>query len=452
VSDTNLRTAAWYGDRPLNLSFPNDWRVTTLRPDTPAPLSDAAIVEALERPIGQHTIRELARGKSRPIVIVDDLTRPTPAGRVLPFVLRQLEDAGISSNAVTIMMATGAHGPASRDAIEKKVGPQAARLCRLLAHDHTQNLVKVGRTSHGTPVLVNREVRDSDFLVGIGGIYPQHSAGFGGGSKLALGVLGTRSISALHYRHPSMHGSYEIENDFRGDVDEIARLIGLETTISLQLDCNRAPVRLVSGDHTRYYRDEVSFAKKAYRAPPPGAADVVISNAYPIDVSLTFMRSKGIIPLLYTGSGASRIMISACPEGVGHHALFPFMNLPRFARQRHLARVALNTPGVLPRKIMGRVARRISPQRGREDGSGAGVERRNPIWLYPPGREAGSLPAEIPGMNAIFSWGEALEKVVEEQGRHSKLDVIVYPCAPLHVIDAPAAMGARVSGEVAALE
>ena len=101
---------------------------------------------------------------------------------------------------------------------------------------------------------------------------------------------------------------------------------------------------------------------------------------------------------------------------------------------------------------MGRVARRISPQRGREDGSGAGVERRNPIWLYPPGREAGSLPAEIPGMNAIFSWGEALEKVVEEQGRHSKLDVIVYPCAPLHVIDAPAAMGARVSGEVAALE
>jgi lactate racemase len=452
VSEASLRTAAWHGDRPLKLTFPDDWRVTTLWPDTAEPLSDAAIVDALEHPIGQPPIRELARGKSRPMVVVDDLTRPTPAGRVVPFVLRQLEEAGIRSDAVTVVMATGAHGAASRDAIENKVGPQAARLCRLVAHDHTRNVVKVGRTSFGTPVIVNREVRDSDLLVGIGGIYPQHSTGFGGGSKLALGVLGTRSISALHYRHPSMHGSYEIENDFRRDLDEVARLIALETTISVQLDCNRAAVRVVSGDHTLYYRDEVSFARNAYRAPGPGTADVVISNAYPIDVSLTFMRSKGVIPLLYAAPRASRIMISACSEGVGHHALFPFMNLPRFAREKHVARVARNAPGALPRKIIGRMARTIRPRRRREHGSSSALERRNPIWLYPPGRQAGSLPSEIPGMNALFSWREVLEQVMVEQGRQRDLEVIVYPCAPLHVIDTQAAVLTDVSAELAALE
>src|SRR6266700_7977235 len=91
-----LRTAAWYGDRPLTLDFPDDWDVRVAWPNTPPPLSDGQIAAALDNAVGQPPIRELARGKSRPLVIVDDLTRPTPAGRILPFLLRQFEEAGIS--------------------------------------------------------------------------------------------------------------------------------------------------------------------------------------------------------------------------------------------------------------------------------------------------------------------------------------------------------------------
>ena len=71
-----------------------------------------------------------------------------------------------------------------------------------------------------------------------------------------------------------------------------------------------------------------------------GDADVVISAAYPIDVSLTFMRSKGIIPLLHAAPGASRVLVAACPEGVGHHGLFPFVPNPQRWRYRHMARRA----------------------------------------------------------------------------------------------------------------
>jgi nickel-dependent lactate racemase len=48
-------------------------------------------------------------------------------------------------------------------------------------------------------VLVNRHVAAADYVIGIGGVYPQNSTGFGGGAKLALGVLGRRSIVNLHY-------------------------------------------------------------------------------------------------------------------------------------------------------------------------------------------------------------------------------------------------------------
>jgi nickel-dependent lactate racemase len=67
-------------------------------------------------------------------------------------------------------------------------------------------LVDLGRTWFGTPVLVNRGGRPATWYRHRRRL-PQHSTGFGGGSKLTIGVLGKRSIVALHYRHPSRAGS-----------------------------------------------------------------------------------------------------------------------------------------------------------------------------------------------------------------------------------------------------
>jgi len=441
-----IRTAAWYGDRLLTLPFPDGWEVTSWRPETPRPLTDGEIADALERPVGRPPLRELARGRSRPLVIVDDLTRPTPVGRVLPFVLRHLADAGIPPDAVRVLIGTGTHAPPPPAAIAKKVGPETAAACRLLVHDHLRNLERIGRTSFGTPVIVNREVLASDLLLGIGGVYPQHSTGFGGGSKLALSVLGRRSIVALHYGHPSMEGSYEVRNDFRRDLDEIAAMLDLATSIALHVDADRQVVRVVSGDHLQWFEEAVGFATSAYRAPLPGDADVVISNAYPMDVSLTFMRSKGVIPLLHARPGASRVVVAACSEGVGHHGLFPFVNGPRFQRQRHLARVVATTPSAGPREgrrlaVQGlkSIARRIGPGAASAEGGRRLAGTTNPVWLYVPGRPPGGLPAPLPGMTALYEWDDTIERIRREQGDRRALKVTVYPCAPLQVLD----LGAR---------
>jgi nickel-dependent lactate racemase len=432
VTVAELRTAAWHGDRPLRLELPAGWRVTILRPSTPPPLSQDQIAAALDRPVGQPPIRELARGRSRPLVLVDDPTRPTPAGRVLPVVLRHLADAGIPAGAVRILVATGSHGPPHPRALAAKVGPEATAACDVLVHDHTRGLARVGRSSFGTPVLVNREVLASDLVIGIGGIYPQHSTGFGGGAKLALGVLGKRSIVALHYRHPSMAGAYEVDNDFRRDLDEIATMIGLRTSVSVHVDADRQPVRVTCGDHRRYYEEAVEFSQRAYRAPRPTDADVVIANAYPIDVSLTFMRSKGLIPLLLAQPGASRLLVSACSEGVGHHGLFPFVDAPPWQRPLHLARTVAARPGAVPARASRRLRAALARSRR---GRPATATARRPIWLYAPGRDPADLPAEIPGMTVVAAWQDALARVNQEQGGRCNLEVVVYPCAPLQVLE-----------------
>jgi nickel-dependent lactate racemase len=435
-----LRTGAWYGDRPLALDFPRNWDVRILWPQTPPPLTDEQVLGALERPIGQDTIRQSCRGKTRPLVIVDDLNRPTPAVRVMPSLLRQFEDSGIPAGEIRVLMARGTHGAPGKDGMLKKIGAAAASSCRLLIHEPTRDTVKIGRTSYGTPIWVNREVVSSDFVVGIGGVYPNHTAGFGGGSKLAMGVLDLRTISYLHHHHRSMGwGCACTDGDLRKDLDEIARAIHLNTMITTHVNVDRELVRLTCGDHFLLYQEEVTFARQAFRAPIPEGADVVISNAHPNDLSFTFVWMKGLVPLQNCASGASRIAIASCSEGLGSHGVFPVVNIPKLHAQRDLLRrLSVMSAGQIAGKIVRQIRRTTGLGSDLETSppkDGGSPDPKNPIWLYRPGTHAQSLPSLIRGIRVSPSWPEILQAVQREQAHQRRLKVLLYPCAPLQFLE-----------------
>ena len=416
------------------LDVPPSWDVHVFRPRTPAPLSQAELAAALEAPAGQPALREQARGKSRPVIILDDLTRPTPADRVLPLVLRQLEEGGIRREQVTLLIGGGTHRAATPEQALRKVG-RDGHGCRIVVHDQRRDLVRMGRTSFGSPVIVNREVAGSDLLIGIGGVYPQHSVGFGGGSKLLLGVLGRRSIVYLHYGHGSVAGTYDIDNDFRRDLDEMAEIVAFRFLIALHVDADREIVRIAAGDFRRFYRQAVAFSRSAYSAPAPDHADVVIANAYPMDVSLTFTRSKGMAPLYRARPGASRVLIAACTEGLGQHGLFPYLNGPRWEKQIHrLRRISVIRPSAVPGKIMRRL-RRAPEGKSERLAAGPVTPPRRPIVFLRTDIDAASLPATLPGMSVEASWAGVLEAVERDQAGKDRLVVAVYPCSPLHCLD-----------------
>jgi lactate racemase len=426
-----LRTAAWYGDLPLELVFPEDWNVVVHEPDLPPPLDRTEIAAAIQAPVGASPLRSLAAEARRVVVIVDDLTRPTPVELVLPHILDELEDAGTPRANVTILVGSGTHGPASGDAMKRKVGSSADG-CRLVSHDDLADCAKVGVTGMGTPVFVDREVANADLVIGIGGVYPQHSTGFGGGSKLAIGVLGRASISRLHFGHDSMEGRYDVDNDFRGDLAEIATMIGLRWMVMVHVNARRQIVRVVAGDPEQAYPAAAAFSRERFRAPLPHDTDVVIANAYPMDTSATFMRSKGIIPLLHAPSGASRVLIAACPEGVGHHGLFPMRPqtglVPRLMRRWEMTR-ARGWGEVL--RLAGSVARR--PFRPRV--TAPPTPQRLPILMYQTVDPLGPLPSSLPGMQIVETWDGVLERIRQQHPGKTRLRVVVYSCAPLQVFE-----------------
>jgi lactate racemase len=354
------------------------------------------------------------------------VNRPTPVARVLPILLRHFEMAGIANSEVRILMAGGSHGAPSMKSVRSKIGA-AYSLCEVLVHDPEKELGWIGRTSFGTPVWANRLAAASDLLIGIGGLYPSQSLGFGGGSKLAMGVLGLRTIEHLHYRHRSIGcGRIAPQNSFRGDLDEIARLLKLETTITVHANACQEAVRVVCGNPLLYFAEEAAFARKWFGAALPGNADVVIANAYPTDLTLTFANMKGFYPLRQCQPGASRIAIAPCSEGIGMHRVFPFGKqglVPRFTTMYR----KLTVKG--PREILRKARERaIAVQKPH-------AAKQNPIWIYRPGNHEAFPEGSTAGMRITSSWSDILAAVRNEQGVKRRLNTVVYPCAPIQFLN-----------------
>jgi nickel-dependent lactate racemase len=427
VGQVTLRTGAWYGDRAENLVFPDDWEVNVLWPRTPQPLSDSDMVAALEHPTNQAPIRKLAVGKTRPVLVVDDLNRPTPVAAVMPIVLEQFRQAGVSASQITVVIASGMHAPPGRDAIFKKLGSEAAETCRVVIHDYDFGLVTLGQTRFGTPVTVNAQVAQSDFVLGIGGLYPNRTAGFGGGSKLVLGTLGSRSIAHLHAHHGVGWGGAP-DSDLRRDLDEIASLVQMRTMITLQVDADRRIVRMHCGDHFVYYQEAVAFCRTAYSVQAPEDAEVVVSNTYPNDLSLTFARMKGMAPLYdWAHPDATRVAVAACSEGLGRHNLFPLASFPDTVWFRAVARRAsVMRFGEVAKSLARKIARPARPLP-------AAASQRPPILLYCTGGDK-SLRCSLPDIRIACSWECILQSIVREQGNKKRLKVFVYPCAPLQFL------------------
>src|SRR4029077_7004923 len=116
-----------------------------------------AIEAALDSPIAALPLLELARGKLSAAISVCDITRPAPNRQVLPPILARLEQGGIPRDAITILIATGLHRPATSEEIREIVGESIASSYRIVNHNARElsEHRALGTTASGTPVYVD---------------------------------------------------------------------------------------------------------------------------------------------------------------------------------------------------------------------------------------------------------------------------------------------------------
>ena len=337
-----IHSRAWYGDEELTLNFPSGWEVETLAPKDAPVFSDTQIEQAFAEPIGTSRISELAKGKKSAAIIVDDLSRPTPAATVIPFLLRELASAGVPKSEIRFVVGGGSHRPLTDEEVAKKIGADVAAAHEATSHDFMSgDLRALGSLDNGMPIYLNRVVADADFKICLGGIYPHGSVGFGGGAKLIVpGIAGFTTMFYFHSFSPSRgHAVIErkgSEPDHRDFSEAVAGALGLDVIVNTVLNSRREICGLFVGDFVQAHRKGAHFALETYGTEIPETSrketDLVVLNCYPLD-SDPIQTGKALWATRHFEK-AYKMALNPASDGICYHGLFDQIDYARFLEQK----------------------------------------------------------------------------------------------------------------------
>ncbi|MBE3063961.1 MAG: nickel-dependent lactate racemase [Spirochaetes bacterium] len=378
----------------------------------------------LRAPIGTPPLEAMLRAsRARTVLIlVDDLTRPTPQREMLPPVLEALARAGIEERGVTVLVATGLHRTMDAGETERRFGSRVSGRVRVVCHDASdpESLVSLGSAADGTPIMANRLVKEHDFIISVGCIEPHRIAGFSGGAKMVQpGICGEQITASIHWRGWLAEGEtiYGIaDNPIRREMEAIGEQAGLRFIVNVVLGADGRPRQYFCGDPREAFREgsRESLRLASVEVEP---ADIVVADSWPFDIDLWQACKAVSVAELVARPGGTIILVTPCPEGLSRHAE-EIRGIGYLRASEVVRRVADGSIGSLAiachLMALGRILERgellvVSPGLGPE------------------------LCAEV-GLAFAPSVSDAIAKARSRQGKGATVGILEHPCTMVPVV------------------
>ncbi len=283
------------------------------------------LTNLLKNPVGCPSLRELIFQKKakKILIIVNDITRPTPYEIILPPLLDELRQIGIKKENIIFIIATGIHRSNSSEEIEEMFGKDIFFNYKFINHDcDDPHLKDLGNLENGKKLWLDPIVSDTDFIITTGVIVPHYFAGFSGGRKSILpGICGRKTIEANHAKmvYPDSRAGNLKGNPVHQEMQEAAEKVGVDFNINVVTDEHSEIIEIVAGELLTSWQRGVEICKKIYLCPIEKKADIVIASAggYPKDINV--YQAQKALNNAYQAirPGGTIILLAECSEGYG---------------------------------------------------------------------------------------------------------------------------------------
>jgi nickel-dependent lactate racemase len=258
--------------------------------------------------------------------VICDITRPVPNRLMLPPILDRIESAGVATENVTILIATGLHRPNEGDELVELVGPEIASRYRVENHhgkildEHTH----CGTSPRGVPIWIDSRYVAADLKITSGLIEPHLMAGFSGGRKLICpGIAALETVKVWHgpdfLEHPRADCGILDGNPVHEENTWIGRHVGCDFIVNVVIDAQRRPLRFVAGDMEAAFLEGVDYVRGVVVDRVAEPVDVVVTSCagYPLDTTF-YQAVKGLTGALpIVKQGGTIIMAASLSEGIG---------------------------------------------------------------------------------------------------------------------------------------
>ena len=321
-----------YGSGSIQFGFDDDkFKILAPSPAEEQPLSDMEIGQALDSPVDSPHLEEILVPGQSVLIVVSDATRATASAQIVNLLVRRIIQHGVSAADVAIIFATGIHRRVTAGEKQTLLTPFITQRIRVLDHDAHDDgsLMHLGETQTGTPVEVNRALRDFTHVFLTGGIGFHYFAGFTGGRKsICPGLASARTISDTHMlaldfekggRRENVKAGVLESNLVHEECERVAAMIEPSFGVNVAVDELGRAVQVFAGHWREAHRAACRSYLRAHSMRIPVKRRVVVAacGGSPWDINLIQAHKALDMAALACEDGGSIILLAECREGCG---------------------------------------------------------------------------------------------------------------------------------------
>lgn len=318
-----MKTSLNYGKQSLMCNIPDKNYLGTLNPIEVSKVDDSRVEvkRALANPICSQKLKELVSSTDEVVILASDISRPAPSHVMLPPILAELNEVGVSDEQIKVIFGLGVHRNQTEEEKRKLVGDEIYNRVRCVDHD-IDDCVDVGKTKRGTEVAIFKEVLKADFVIATGNLEFHYFAGFSGGAKaLAPGVCGRKTIrmNHAHFFDPNARSGQIENNPVREEIEEIGQLVGVDFMVNAILNSHKQVIKVVAGDVIAAHRKGVKYLNDLFRVEIDELADIVVVSpgGFPKDLNLYQSQKAMDHASMAVQDGGTIILVAECRDGIG---------------------------------------------------------------------------------------------------------------------------------------
>ncbi|HEX8176712.1 MAG TPA: nickel-dependent lactate racemase [Pyrinomonadaceae bacterium] len=295
------------------------------------PLSDAEIGAAFDAPIGSPPLEELVAAGDSVLIVVSDATRASASSQVVNLLVRRLIESGVSPGEIRVIFATGIHRAVTPSEKLELLSPFIAQRIRTLNHDayDEEAHVQLGVTERGTPVEVNRALKEHSRVILTGAVGFHYFAGFTGGRKsVCPGLASARTVEATHMlaldseqggRRQGVGTGLLEGNAVHEECERVAGFVNPSFLINTVVDDNGRALKVYAGDWREAHSRACDDYLKEHSLEIDSKRELVIASAggSPWDINL-IQAHKALDMAAYAATeGGHIILLAECADGLG---------------------------------------------------------------------------------------------------------------------------------------
>jgi nickel-dependent lactate racemase len=341
-----------YGRDGLTVELP-DKNVTVVEPQYVPGLPDeaAALRAALRQPTGSPPLVEVLKAHETVAISFCDITRPMPNDRVLPVLLQEVERV-VPRAHITLVNGTGTHRGNTDAELRRMLGDAIVDRYRIVTNDARDpaTLVKVGTTTSGNDVWLNRAFVEADVRLLTGFIEPHFFAGFSGGPKMVMpAVAGVETVlrnhGARNIGDPRATWGVTDGNPIWEEIREAALMVAPRFSVNVTLNKAHEITAVFAGDMLESHREGCAYAKRTAMRAVEKPFDVVLTtnSGYPLDLNV-YQAIKGVSAgARIVKDGGAVVAAAECWDGIPDHGDYKDLLFAARDPEELLARI--NAPG-----------------------------------------------------------------------------------------------------------